>query len=337
VSATIISFLHAWEALDSRGRPTVACRVGLAGGCSGRAITPSGASTGGHEAHELRDGGARYEGLGVRNAVAHANELIARELIGRDAEDRVSIDHAIESLDADSAMGTIGANAALAVSLAVTLARAEQQGQPVWRSLGASSIPLVPMPMVNIVSGGAHAGSAIDVQDVLVVPVAAETFREAIEWVSRVRAATAGLMEKRGYPTALVADEGGLAGAFSSNEEALQLVNDGIAAAGFVAGDEVAMAVDFAANQLWDGDGYRLRLEARTLSPEEWLDEIVDWCERYPIISLEDVLHEDDWQGWAAAERRLGSNHQLLGDDHFATNLARLERRTWHALNKVSN
>jgi enolase len=324
MNRTRIASLHAWEALDSRGRPTVACRVTLSGGGSGRAVVPSGASTGGHEARELRDGGERYSGFGVRNAVANARDVLAPLILGMDAADRVGVDAALESADPDPALGTLGANAILAVSLAVTLAFADASSEPLWRSLSQSDSPLIPMPMVNIISGGAHAGGAVDIQDILAVPLGASSFGEAIEWISRVRSATAQLMEARGISTVLVADEGGLAGALGHNEEAIALVAEGIAAANLVPGRDVAIAVDFASNQMWTGSDYRLARENRTVSAAEWIQQIAEWCAKYPIVSVEDVLQEDDWDGWIAA-RALLSNCQVLGDDHFATNLERVE------------
>ena len=243
-----------------------------------------------------------------------------------DAADRASIDATIEAADSDPALGTLGANAALATSLAVTIAYADELRVPLWRSLGKSASPLIPMPMVNIISGGAHAHGALDIQDVLAIPIGATNFAESIEWVSRVRAATALLMEERGIETALVADEGGLAGPLKDNEEALSLVAAGIAAAGLRPGQDIAMAVDFASNQMWTGDNYRLTLENRSLSADDWVRQISSWCAKYPIVSLEDVLQEDDWEGWSSAQKLLGTGRQLLGDDHFATNMQRLER-----------
>ena len=323
---TTISEIHAWEALDSRGKPTVACRVTLSGGGTGRAIVPSGASTGGHEARERRDGGTRYAGFGVQHAVMAVRTLVAPLVLGMDAADQAAVDLAMESADPDPDLGTVGANAILAVSLATTLACADEQRMPLWRMLSGSDSPLIPMPMINVISGGAHAAHALDIQDVLAVPLGASSFAESIEWVSRVRAATARLMEEQGIATALVADEGGLAGALRDNEHALSLVTAGISAAGLSPGEDVSLAVDFASNQLWDGTQYRLAVENTSLSGQDWIRRIISWCEKYPIVSLEDVLQEDDWSGWRAAQQALGATHQVLGDDHFATNLDRLTR-----------
>ena len=326
MKATAITKVDAWEALDSRGRPTVGCRVELAGGGVGRAVVPSGASTGGHEAHELRDRDDRYGGLGVRIAVGHVHQLLAPRVTGMDASDRPAVDAVLESCDPIDDLRNVGANAVLAVSIAVTTAVSDETREPLWRSLSGSESPLLPLPMVNIVSGGRHAAAAVDIQDVLAVPIGAATFAEAIEWASRVRAATAQVMNAHGLATDLVADEGGLAAALRDNEQALSLVTDGIGLAGLEPGSDVAIAVDLAANQLWEQGRYALKLEGELLSRAEWLARVSDWCERYPVISVEDVLHEDDWDGWQLATRELGSTLQVLGDDHFATDLTRLRR-----------
>lgn len=332
MSDSTITAVRAWEALDSRGRPTVACRVRLAGGGSGRAIVPSGASTGGHEARERRDGGTRYGGSGVRDAVAAVENSLAPLVIGLDAYDRPAVDAAMEQSDDDPLLGGIGANAVLAVSLAVTLAVADESREPLWRVVSGGDVPddgsepELPMPMVNIVSGGAHAGGALDIQDVLAVPLGATTFAEAMEWIWRVRAASAELLDERGGSSTLVADEGGLAGVPGGNEAALALVRDGIVRAGLEPGDQVGIALDLAANQFDDGSAYVLRVDRERLETEAWLDRLAQWCERYPVVSLEDVLVEDDWPGWRIATERLGAGRQLLGDDLFATNAERLER-----------
>lgn len=326
MKATAIVKVHAWEALDSRGRPTVACRVEVAGGGVGRAVVPSGASTGGHEAHELRDGGERYGGLGARAAVRNVLGPLAAAVTGMDSLDRPAIDATLEAIDPHDDLRGVGANAVLAVSIAVTGAAADQAREPLWRTLSGSDSPLLPLPMVNIVSGGRHAAAAVDIQDVLAVPIGASTFAEAIEWASRVRAATARVMNAHGLATDLVADEGGLAAALRDNEQALWLVTEGIGLAGLEAGTDVALALDVAANQLWVDGRYALTLEDTLLSSAEWMARVRDWCARYPIVSVEDVLHEDDWEGWRAATSELDGEVQVLGDDHFATNLTRLRR-----------
>jgi enolase len=325
---TRIRAIHAWEALDSRGNPTVACRVELARGASGRAIVPAGASTGGHEARELRDGEPdRYGGRGVSRAVEAVEKVLAPLVIGLDAADRPAVDATLEEADPDPLLGTVGANAVLGISLAVTLAAADARREPLWRVLsGADDGPVMPLPMVNIISGGAHAGRALDIQDVLVVPLGAGSFAEAIEWAWQVRAAAAEGFERRGISAALVADEGGLAGGLRSNEEALGHVVEAIEATGREPGRDIALAVDIAANQFHDGAGYHLRLDDVRLDTGEWVEALSGWCRRYPIVSLEDVVAEDDWDGWRAATEALGDGRQLLGDDLFATNGDRLRR-----------
>lgn len=321
---TTITALHAWEALDSRGRPTVACRITLADGAAGRAIVPSGASTGAYEAKELRDGGTEYAGFGVRRAVESANTLVARTVIGHDAADQAAVDAAMEALDPDPELSSVGANGVLAASLATLLAAADSQRTDLWRHLDPEGLPLIPLPMVNIVSGGAHAGKAIDIQDILVVPVGSQSFREGIEWVDRVRRATARLLEEMGGWSALVADEGGLSARLADNESALDLVTRGIEASGLVPRDDVSIAIDIAASQLVDaGGGIRLRTEDRTLPTAEWLERLSTWVARYPVVSIEDPLGESDWEGWAEAATAL-TGIQLLGDDLFATNSRRL-------------
>ena len=326
MTVSTIRDVHAWEALDSRGRPTVAAVVELAGGARGRAVVPSGASTGGHEAVERRDGGERYGGYGVLGAVSSANGELRDRIVGLDAVDHGAVDAALESADPRPDLGTVGANAVLALSLATLLASADSTAMPLWRMLADSSEPLIPMPMVNIVSGGAHARGLLDIQDVLVVPEGASSFAEAMEWVARVRAATAELLDERGGSSALVADEGGLAGALGSNVAALALVTDGVHRAGLRPGIDASLALDLAANQLWTGERYALRVEQRELTPAEWIDVVGEWCERFPIVSIEDALFEDDWSGWSSASQSIGVGRQLLGDDLFATNDARLER-----------
>jgi enolase len=325
MSNDTIARTHAWEALDSRGRPTVACRVTLAGGAQGRAVVPSGASTGRHEALEQRDGGERYGGWGVRGAVRAVNDECAPLIQGRSVSDRVELDAALEALDGTDNLGRLGANAALAVSLAITVAYAAAENAPLWSTLQGPRPASIPMPMVNILSGGAHAGRAVDIQDFLAVPLGADSFAEAIEQVSRVRASCARLLDERGGWSALVADEGGLAARLESNEAVLALLSDGIDAAGFVGGDEMAIALDIAATQLIDGDAIVLAGQGTRLSVAEWLDVVAEWVERYPVVSIEDVVGEDDWEGSRSATARF-PELQMLGDDHFATNLERVRR-----------
>lgn len=323
MNSTDITEVRAWEALDSRGRPTVGCRITLHGGGTGRVVVPSGASTGGYEAQELRDGGTRYRGFGVSAAVANVNTLLADAVAGMSADDQASVDGTLAGLDEDHALGHVGSNAVLAVSLATLLAAADARRQPLWKMLGGPE-PLLPMPMVNIFSGGAHAGRAIDLQDILAVPLGASTVAQAIEWVSRVRHQADLALVAAGYTTNCVADEGGLAAPLAVNEDALRLVTNAISATGLHPGKDVWIAVDIAANELWTDGQYTLKTERLQLTAEEWLSTLCEWCDRYPICSLEDVLHEDDWANWTAATPRLGEGRQLLGDDLFATNAERL-------------
>lgn len=313
----------AWEALDSRGKPTVACAITLDGGGEGQAIVPSGASTGTHEAHERRDGGPRLGGAGVRTAVAAVNGEIADALRGREAADQGVIDAVLRDLDGTPTLERLGANAVLAASVASALAAANGRAQPLWRSLAQQGPPLLPLPMVNILSGGAHAGGLVDLQDVLVVPVGATSFGEAIEWAARVRAGTAEVLRARGHDVRLVADEGGLAAPLRSNREAVAVVAEGIDHSGLVLGDEAAIAIDVAATQLGDGNVYRLECEQRSLHAAELVDELRSWCNEFPIVSIEDGLGEDDIAGWKLAGDRLGEL-QLLGDDLFVTSVDRL-------------
>jgi enolase len=318
-----IERMLAWEALDSRGTPTVACAVWVEGGGSGAATVPSGASTGTHEARERRDGGTRFGGKGVRDAVASVNGEIASALRGGDAGDQAGIDGLLRELDGTPSLMRLGANAVLAASVATALAAADARRLPLWRALAPDGDPLLPLPMVNVVSGGAHAGTVIDIQDVLVVPVGASSFAEAIEWASRVRAATAEVLRGRGHAVDLVADEGGLAAPLPSNRAAVEVVAAGIEASGLTPGEDAAIAVDVAATQFFDGGGYRLASEGRTLTAAELVAELASWCDAFPIVSIEDPLAEDDFEGWAVASRELG-DCQLLGDDLFVTSTARL-------------
>jgi len=327
VSDAAISGVRAWEALDSRGTPTVACEVRLAGGARGQALVPSGASTGTYEAFELRDGGDRYGGKGVLRAVAAVNGEIADAVTGLDARNGPEVDRTLEELDGTPNLGRLGANAVLAVSIAATRAAAEADGLPLYLALARPEPPLLPLPMVNVVSGGAHArGAGVDVQDFLVVPVGAATFAEAIEWAWRVRSATEALARERGHQASLVADEGGLGLPLASNRAGLELLVEGIERAGLVPGEEAAVAIDVAATQLVSDGGYRLGTEDRTLDAGRLIDELEAWCDAHPVVSIEDPLGEDDWSGWAEATQRLGGRLQLLGDDLFVTDVERLGR-----------
>lgn len=329
MSATDIAGVLAWEALDSRGNPTVGAEVRLAGGARGQAVVPSGASTGRYEAHELRDGGERYGGRGVARAVRNVEEVLAPAVAGQDAADQRGLDRLLEETDGTEGLARLGANAVLAVSMAAALAAAAANGVPLYRWLGPKGEPepLLPMPMVNILSGGAHAGGAIDMQDFLVVPVGASCFAEAIEWAWRCRRAVSEMALQRGLPGAqLAADEGGLGLALGSNVAALELLVAGIERTGLVPGEQVAVAIDVAANQLSAGGRYHLRSEGRTLSGAELVGELESWAAKWPLVSVEDPLADEDWEGWREAGARLCPLAQVIGDDLFATNPARLRR-----------
>lgn len=323
---TEITGLLAWEALDSRGTPTVACEVCLSSGATGTAIVPSGASTGTHEARELRDGGERYDGKGVRNAVANVNDVLAGVVVGLDATDQEGLDEALTAADASPGYEKLGANAVLAVSIATAVVAARATGLPLYRYLAGEAEPLLPMPMVNVLSGGAHAARTVDVQDFLVVPVGASSFEEAIEWAWRVRRGTARVANERGLNATLVADEGGLGVPLPSNREGLELLVRGIERSGLAPGDDATIAIDVAATQFFHEGRYHLAAENRTLDAGGLVEELVAWCDAHPIVSIEDPLAEDDWDGWKIAHEALAPRIQLLGDDLFVTNPERLER-----------
>lgn len=292
------------------------------------AMVPSGASTGAHEALELRDGGDRYAGRGVRRAVANVAGPLAAAVRGLDACDQQALDAALRAADGTADLSRLGANAVLSVSLAAAVATASATGVPLY---GAGAGPggelLVPMPMVNVISGGAHAARGIDVQDLLVVPLGAHGFAEAIEWAVRVRAATALVLGEHGLPSALAADEGGLGPVLPSNRQALELLSAGIERAGLRLGDDAAIAMDLAANDFYDAakQRYVLRSEGRVLGAQEWVQEVASWVADFAIVSLEDVMAEDDWDGWSYATTKL-AGCQLVGDDVFVTDVQRLER-----------
>ncbi len=320
----LIAGVHAWEALDSRGTPTVGCEVRLDDGSEGEATVPSGASTGSHEAYERRDGGERYGGKGVRDAVAALGTEIRAELVGRDALDQDATDDALRALDGTPNLSRLGANAVLAASVACAIAAARSRGLPLWQALCPDLPPLLPLPMVNVISGGAHAGGLLDVQDFLVVPIGARSFAEAIEWASGVRASTAEVLRERCHDVSLVADEGGLAAPLPSNRAALDVLLEGIERSGLEPGSEASIAVDVAATQLLVDGRYVLASEDRSLRAGELVDELAAWVGDYPIVSIEDALGEDDDAGWRYATTSLARKVQLLGDDLFVTSPERL-------------
>ncbi len=321
---TTIVDVTACEVLDSRGRPTVSARVTVAPGVSGTATVPSGASVGTFEASELRDGGHRYRGWGVRRAVRNVIDILGPAVRGLDAGDQAEVDATLRATDGTENLGRLGANAVLAVSLATSMAAAMASGQPLHVALASTAgvEPVVPMPMVNIISGGAHAARYVDVQDFLVIPMRARDIAEALEIAVAVRAGTADAARDQGLAVALVADEGGLAVRVPTNEAVLDLLSAGIDRAG--ARGDAAIALDVAAHQLAVRGGYRLATEGRIVTTGEWIDTLVQWVASYPIVSIEDPLDEDDWAGWELLARRLGTTTQILGDDLFATNPQRL-------------
>ena len=327
LKSTSIDSVTSWEALDSRGNPTVACRVALSSGNAGIALVPSGASTGKHEALELRDGGERYGGKGVSSAVANVSGPLSDAVRGADATDQRAVDELLRDADGTRELSKLGANAVLAVSLATAKAAASALGLELFEYVGAGLPPLLPLPMVNIISGGAHAAGAIDIQDLLVVPVGAQSFAEAIEIAWRVRRGTAEAAELRGHNTSLVADEGGLGISAGSNREAIEILAAGIELSGLVLGEDAAIAIDVAATELFEprSQTYRFATEMRRLSADELIAEMTKWCHAFPIVSIEDVLAEDDWTNWSRAMHMLPPI-QLVGDDLFVTNAARLEK-----------
>ncbi len=323
-----IKVVYAREILDSRGRPTVEVDVVTERGVRGRASVPSGASTGRHEALELRDGdGARHAGRGVGRAVDNVNHEIAGIVVGHDVLDQRTIDEALCKGDGTETKSRLGANAILGVSMAVARAAALERGLSLWQSLPADSTPVMPLPMVNMVSGGAHAAGGVDFQDFLIVPLSATSCRDAIEMALEVHRALGSLLRAAGQ-TVLMADEGGFGPPLPSNEAAVDLVVRAIGMASFEPGKDVAIALDVASSEFFrEASGnYELRHPRRHLTGEGMVALLEEWCARYPIISIEDGCAEDDWDGWKLLSDRLGSRIQLIGDDLFTTNPVRLQR-----------
>jgi enolase len=314
------------EVLDSRGNPTVEAEVQLAGGAVGRAIVPSGASTGEHEAVELRDGDdQRYKGKGVLKAVENVNGEIADALANMDASDQRGLDKKMIDLDGTENKGRLGANAILAVSMAAARAAAVEYGLPLYRYLGGAGANTLPVPMMNILNGGAHADNNVDFQEFMVMPVGAESFSEALRWGVEVFHTLKGVLKKRGYNTA-VGDEGGFAPSLKSNVEAIEVVLEAIQQAGYKPGDEIAIALDPAASEFFqDGKYVFKKSDKSTKSSEEMARFWAKWARDYPIVSLEDGLAEDDWEGWKILSDAVGSSIQLVGDDLFVTNTERLQ------------
>ena len=316
---------HARQIVDSRGNPTVEVEIGLRSGAHGHAAVPSGASTGEFEATELRDGGAAWGGKGVTRAVANVNGEIAEAVHGADAADQQGLDDALIALDGTQNKSRLGANAILGVSLAAAHAQAAEEGLPLWRYLGGDAAHVLPVPMMNVLNGGAHADNAVDFQEFMVVPCGAPTFSECLRIGAEVFHALKRTLHERGLDTA-VGDEGGFAPDLGSNEDALKMLVAGIEAAGYEPGADVAIALDPATSELFDDGSYVLEHEGRTLSAGELASYWAELAARYPIVSIEDGMGEEDWDGWKTLTERLGADVQLVGDDLFVTNTERLAR-----------
>ena len=315
-----IQHVRGFEILDSRGNPTVAAEVVLANGARGFAAAPSGASTGSREALELRDGDPRrYLGKGVTRAVSHVNGELARALVGREAQDQSGLDQLMISLDGTPTKARLGANAILAVSLALAKAAAASAGQALYRHLAAGRMARLPLPMMNIINGGAHADNNVDMQEFMVLPVGAPSFSEALRWGVEVFHALKGLLKARGLSTA-VGDEGGFAPDLQSNEQALEIIMAAIAAAGFRPGADIALGLDVASSEFYAAGTYNLASEGKRFSAEQFVDHLQGWVDSYPIVTIEDGMAEGDWEGWLLLTSRLGHRVQLVGDDLFVTN-----------------
>jgi enolase len=321
-----IERVHARQVLDSRGNPTVEAEVSLRSGAFGRAAVPSGASTGEFEATELRDGGDAWAGKGVTNAVANVNGEIAAAVHGIDADDQATLDRTLIDLDGTPNKSRLGANAILGVSLAAAHAAAAEEGQPLWRYLGGEAAHVLPVPMMNVLNGGAHADNKVDFQEFMIVPVGAPSFAEGLRMGAETFHALKKTLHDAGLGTA-GGDEGGFAPDLGSNEEALQFLVRGIEAAGYTPGEDVAIAMDPAVSELFqEGTGYVLEHEGRTLDAGELASYWADLADRYPILSIEDGMDEEDWDGWKTLTERIGGTVQLVGDDLFVTNTERLRR-----------
>ncbi len=318
---SLIDHIHAREILDSRGNPTVEADVILVSGLRGRAAVPSGASTGEHEAVELRDGDPqRYGGKGVLRAVHNVNDLIARALKGMDARDQGEVDRTLIELDGTPTKSKLGANAILAVSLATARAAANDQNLPLYRYLGGENAKTLPVPMMNIVNGGAHADNNVDFQEFMIVPVGADKFSEALRTGAEIFHTLKSVLKKKGYATG-VGDEGGFAPNLKTNEEAIETIIEAISQAGYEAGSDVLLALDPAASEFYDGEAYVFKKsDGRKLSSDQMISYWKDWVEKYPIISIEDGMAENDWDGWKGLTDELGQRIQLVGDDLFVTN-----------------
>jgi enolase len=320
-----IERVHARQILDSRGNPTVEVDVALSSGAAGRAAVPSGASTGEFEATELRDGGTPFGGKGVTTAVANVNGEIAAAMGGSDAGDQAALDRALIELDGTSNKSRLGANAILGVSLALAQAAAADAGVPLWRHLGGAGARILPVPMMNVLNGGAHADNKVDFQEFMVVPAGARSFSECLRMGAEVFHALKKTLHDAGLGTA-GGDEGGFAPDLGSNEEALQMLVKGIESAGYAPGEDVFIALDPATSEIFDDGAYVLEHEGRSLTADDMSDYWADLCARYPIVSIEDGMDENDWDGWKTLTEAIGDRVQLVGDDLFVTNTERLTR-----------
>ncbi len=323
---TTIADIRAREILDSRGNPTVEVDVILMSGASGTAAVPSGASTGAHEAVELRDGDpARYGGKGVLRAVENVNETIADNVVGMDALDQIAIDELMIGLDGTPNKGNLGANAILGVSMAVAKAAASALEIPLYRYLGGVNAHILPVPMMNILNGGKHAANSTDLQEFMVMPAGAETFAECLRWGAEIYQSLKKVLAKKGFGTN-VGDEGGFAPSLSSNAQAVEVILEAIERAGLKPGEDVYIALDPASSEIYQDGKYHLARENRVLSSDEMVGFYADWVAKYPIISIEDGMAEDDWEGWQKLVAAVGDKVQLVGDDLLVTNVARIER-----------
>ncbi|MPZ74984.1 MAG: phosphopyruvate hydratase [Deltaproteobacteria bacterium] len=321
-----IQRVQAREVLDSRGQPTVEVEVTLKNGAFGRATVPSGASTGVHEAVELRDGGKRFLGKGVARAVLHVNEKIAPHLRGKEAREQASIDQIMLDLDGSANKGKLGANAILGVSLAVAHAQAQAQGLSLYRYLGGTQAKTLPVPMLNVLNGGAHADNNVDLQEFMIVPYGMKNFKEALRGAAEIFQTLKKVLHDRSYSTS-VGDEGGFAPRVKSNAEAIELLLEAITKAGYKAGSQVALALDVASSEFFDNGNYVFKKsDGRKRSRDDMVRLYEDWVKQYPIISVEDAFAEDDWEGWQMLTQALGKKVQLVGDDLFVTNKVRLKR-----------
>ncbi|MEM8886238.1 MAG: phosphopyruvate hydratase [Planctomycetota bacterium] len=321
-----IANVRGLEVLDSRGNPTVAVEIQLDDGARGSAMVPSGASTGTHEAHELRDGGDRYLGKGVQTAIGHVNGEIADRIRGQEFDGQSGLDGVLCELDGTANKGRLGANAILGVSLAFAHASAASAKKPLYAHLGGDDAHILPVPMMNILNGGAHTGwQSTDFQEFMVMPSGAQNFSEGLRWGTEIYHALKGVLKTRGYSTQ-VGDEGGFAPALGSDEEALECIMEAIEKAGYQPGSQVTIALDPATSELWEDGRYKMRVAKKTIDSDAMIDLWQDWAKRYPIVSIEDGLNEDDWDGWEKLTNRMGEGMQLVGDDFLVTNVQFLEK-----------